>query len=71
MRHYSFVVALVAALLTDTSLGFSVLPATTCKSVISSTKLNGFGKAFGDAFKNDDSLGKADNAGLKGVRPIQ
>jgi ferredoxin len=69
MPRYTLVVALVALLLAAPSLGFSVVPATTSESAVSSTSLNVFGKAFGDAFKNDDSLGKAENAGLKGVRP--
>jgi len=52
-------------LLAAPSLGFSVVPSSS-KSAVSTSSLAGFGKAFGDAFKNDDSLGKADNAGLKG-----
>lgn len=64
MSRLSLAVLLVALLLTTPSRGFSVVPQS--KSAVSATSLNGFGKAFGDAFKNDDSLGKAENAGLKG-----
>jgi ferredoxin len=65
MPHFSLVMlALVAAALFGSpSKAFSPLPTT---SRVSTTSLKGFGKAFGDAFKNDDSLGKAENAGLKG-----
>jgi len=67
MPRFSIAFALATVLLAAPSLGFTVVPATTrSASASSSTSLAGFGSAFGDAFKNDDSLGKAENAGLKG-----
>jgi ferredoxin len=65
MIRFSLIIALFAAALFMTpSEAFS--SPTTASRRVSTTSLNGFGKAFGDAFKNDDSLGKAENAGLKG-----
>lgn len=64
MARFTLVIVLVALLVAVPSLGFTVRP--TSSSSRPSTSLAGFGKAFGDAFKNDDSLGKAENAGLKG-----
>ena len=56
--------ALVSVFMQTTSVSaFANLPPKSI-SVGSTTSLNMFGK-LGDAFKNDDSLGKAQNAGLK------
>lgn len=67
MPRFSIVIALVALFLAVPSRAFSVVPSSArSRSAVSSTSLAGLGKAFGDAFKSDDSLGKAENAGLKG-----
>ena len=68
MSNFSLVIfALVAvALFASTPSEAFSLAVPTTTSRLSTTSLNGFGKAFGDAFKSDDSLGKAENAGLKG-----
>mmetsp|Transcript_5027 Transcript_5027/g.7423 ORF Transcript_5027/g.7423 Transcript_5027/m.7423 type:complete len:137 (+) Transcript_5027:116-526(+) len=47
-----------------TSNAFTVLPSTNAQRSV--TSLNGFGDAFKNAFASDDSLGKAQNAGLSG-----
>lgn len=61
--HYTIFVSVVLAALTAQSSAFCVLPNHVARP---STFMNLFGN-LGDAFKNDDSLGKKENAGLKGV----
>ena len=47
---------------------FSVVPSKLpVKQETTSTSINMFGNALKGAFANDDSLGKAKNAGLSGV----
>jgi hypothetical protein len=61
-----FLLAAIFVAAVTTTHSFSVLPSSTAKSAshASSTSLNNF---FKNAFANDDSLGKPDNAGLKNV----
>lgn len=63
ISRIAVLVSVVAALIAP-AVGFAVVSNT---KKASSTSLCGFGGAFKNAFANDDSLGKAENAGLKGV----
>lgn len=62
MKSFHFFVALVVALVPKETGAFSVLP--TCRGQRIATELDMFG-GFKDAFKNDESLGVRQNAGLK------
>lgn len=57
--------AILLTCLVASSSAFSVLP--NVGSPAATTSLNMFGN-LGDAFKNDDKLGKPKDEGLKGVR---
>ena len=64
---------MVTAYLSIPAEGFGVISNTRTRQsfqVDSSTRLNIFGDMMKNAFSNDDSLGKAENAGLKGVSTI-
>lgn len=63
--HYSIAAVLGLVLLVNVD-AFSVHTHKTAVSHYSSTRLYGLFGGFGDAFKNDQSLGKAENPGLKG-----
>ena len=63
MMHFSLLSSFALATLVAQSHAFCVIPIYAVQPI---TTLNLFGN-LGDAFKNDDSLGKKENAGLKGV----
>ena len=68
MTFRSFVsVSALLLLLIASGSAFSVSPIPSTAPQQSSTSLNFFGDALKGAFSNDDSLGKAQNAGLKNV----
>jgi ferredoxin len=69
LSRTSSIAILVLSLLVasiDTTAAFGVVvPSSSTRPAPSATRLNFF-KGLGDAFKSDDSLGKAPDAGLKG-----
>mmetsp|Transcript_56068 Transcript_56068/g.167823 ORF Transcript_56068/g.167823 Transcript_56068/m.167823 type:complete len:84 (+) Transcript_56068:197-448(+) len=64
-----FLSAILASLLITRAQAFGIPPAQRAQTnKPSTTELSIFGNALKGAFSNDDSLGKQQNAGLKGVR---
>mmetsp|Transcript_25840 Transcript_25840/g.43952 ORF Transcript_25840/g.43952 Transcript_25840/m.43952 type:complete len:137 (-) Transcript_25840:1081-1491(-) len=64
MMKRSLLVCVVVACMVSVTAGFAVVPQSKVRQS-TTTELNIFGN-LGDAFKNDDTLGARENAGLKG-----